>query len=285
MATRLLCLLATILCLPGCPADLDVAPAQVTVDGFELRTTAGQGAATTAITEVWAFVNDAFIGVFPLPATIPVYALGTVDLRLEAGIRQDGRSITPDIYPFYTPFSQSIDLQSGVTRSLGTLSIGYRPETEFGFVEGFEEGTPRVFTDVVTGGGGLSLQTDVVRSGGAAGAVELRDSNRLVEIATGRTFSGLERTPVNVWVEADYLSDAPGIFGVIGQQGGIPVRVFDPGFLPRAEWTKIYFNLSSVVVAADVPELRIALSLLLDAERAGGTVYLDNLKLLYLPTP
>jgi hypothetical protein len=68
---------------------------------------------------------------------------------------------------------------------------------------------------------------------------------------------------------------------VIGQQNGFPVRVFDPGFLPRGEWTKIYFNLSPIVGTANLSEFRVALSTLLNNEADAGTVYLDNMKLLY----
>lgn len=280
---RFLTLLLSSLLLTACPADVEVLPALVTVDGFALTTADGQGAPTTAITEVWAFADDEFIGVFPLPARIPVFRVGEVTLRLEAGIHQDGRSVTPDIYPFYTPHIRTLRLSSNTTEPLGTLPIRYRPETVFGFVEGFEAGSPRVFTEVLSGSGGITLQTEVVRSGAAAGAIELTDSNRLVEVATERTFSGLAELPVNVWLEADFRGGAPGVFGVVGQRGGLPVRVFDPGFLPRPEWTKIYFNLGSVVAAADLPELRVALSTLLGAGETSGTVYLDNLKLLYLP--
>ncbi|NJB87509.1 hypothetical protein GGR26_003289 [Lewinella marina] len=280
---RSLLLLLPVLWFTSCPPDLEVPPALVTVEGFELSVDNGQGAATTDITEVWAFADGEFLGVFPLPARIPVFRLGQVTLRLEAGIRQDGRSVTPDIYPFYTPFVRTLELSSNATVNLGRLPIRYRPETVFGFVEGFEAGTPRVFTDRLAGNGELSVQTEVVRSGAAAGAISLADSNRLVELATFRTYGGLNELPINVWLEVDYLSDAPAVFGVVGEQGGLPVRVFDPGFLPRAEWTKIYFNLSSVVGAADVNEVRIALSALLGPELERGTVYLDNLKLLYLP--
>ncbi len=278
---RILPLLLLALLFSSCPADLEVAPATLTVTDFELTTTAGEGAATTAITEVWAFADEEFIGVFPLPARIPILKVGATDIRLEAGIRQDGRSVTPDIYPFYAPYSRTLDLVSGQTTALGLLPTRYRDGAVFGFIEDFEPDRNRVFTQFLAGSSALSPQREVVRSGAAAGALELADTNRLVELASAETFANLNQLPVNVWLEADYLSDAPGLFGVIGQRDGRTVRVFDPGFLPRGGWTKIYFNLGPVIGSADLSELRIALSVLLDAERTAGTVYLDNLKLLY----
>ncbi len=278
---RLLPLLLLALLLSSCPADLELTPAFLTVTDFELTTQVDEGAPTTAITEVWAFADEEFIGVFPLPARIPVLRVGSTEIRLEAGIRQDGRSVTPDIYPFYTPYARTLDLVGGQVTALGVLPIRYRNETVFGLIEDFELDRNRTFTQPIAGSSFLVPQGAVVRSGAAAGAISLADTNRLVELASAQTFVNLNEVPINVWLEADYRSDAPGVFGVIGQRDALTVRVFDPGFLPRDAWTKIYFNLGPVVGSADLNEFRIALSVLLDAELTGGTVYLDNLKLVY----
>ena len=269
------------LSLCSCPPDLDEAPTYVLVDGFELATAPGEGAPTADIREVWAFADGEFIGVFPLPARIPVFRSGPVNLRLEAGIRQDGRSVTPDIYPFYAPVERTLEMVPDATLSLGTLTVGYRDGTTFGFVEDFEPGSPRIFTDVLTPGNAIRVQTETVRSGVAAGAIELADSSRLFEAATAQTFRDLNTVPINVWLEVDFLADAPTLFGVIGPQNVGTTRVFDPGFLPRPAWTKIYFNLGPVIGSANLDELRVALSSLLPDDLTAGTVYLDNVKLLY----
>lgn len=266
----------------SCPADFDSEPVFVTVTGFELSTGAGEGAATSDITEVWAFAEGDFLGVFPLPARIPLVRQGEVTLRLEAGIRQDGRSVTPDIYPFYTPVERSVTLVPGEILDFGILPIRYRAATIFGFIEDFEPGRSRVFTEQLVGQGGLVPQSTVVFSGGVAGRLSLTADNNLVELASAELLRDLNEIPINVWLEVDYLSDVPVVFGVVGQQLGSPVRVFDPGFLPRGEWTKIYFNLSPVIGAADLAELQVALSALLPPELTEGNLFLDNVKLLYL---
>lgn len=258
--------------LCGCPPDLEVAPATVTIDGFDLTTEPGQGGPTAAITEVWVFAEDDFLGVFPLPARIPVFSVGPTRLRFEAGVHRDGRSVTPDVYPFYAPVSRSVELTSAQTTDLGTLPLTYLSEARFAFVEGFE-GEP-IFPVVV--------QDEVVRSGGAAGAVVLTDSSALQEITTLRQFSDLNRVPITVWLEVDYLSEAGGVFGVVGSRGGESIRQFDPGFRARTEWTKLYFDLSPVIGSADLDALSVSLSLLLPNDRERASVYLDNLKLLYL---
>ena len=279
---RLLAFCLMLLTLTACPPDLETDPTFVTVEGFTLTTADREGAATQDITEIWAFANNTFIGVFPLPARIPLFSPGPVELRLEAGIRQDGRSVTPEPYPFYAPAVRNLTLESGTTIDLGDLPIRYRSDATFAFIEDFEPFTERVFTDLINGQGALVVQREVVRSGGAAGAVSLTDTSRLVELATGQTFSELSRIPINVWLEADYLSTAPAVFGVIGVANGASVRQFDPGFLPRGQWTKIYFNLGPIIGSSGLNDLQVSFSALLPEDRSEGTVYLDNLKLLYL---
>ncbi|MGB3802325.1 MAG: lipoprotein [Lewinella sp.] len=273
--------LLLLLLLTACPEDLENEPAYLLIDGIDLVAGNGEGAGTTDIREVWAFVDGEFIGAFPLPGRIPVFKLGEVTVHLEAGVRQDGRSVTPDIYPFYTSVERTLNLAGGDQIEIGRPKIRYRDNTVFGFVEDFESGTPQVFTDVAGNGPGIRQQTDVVRSGNAAGAITLTDSSRIFEAATGTVFSGLNTVPINVWLEVDFLAEAPTLFGVIGASANSGVRVFDPGFLPRSEWTKIYFNLGPVIGSANLEELRVALSSRLPDDLANGTVYLDNLKLLY----
>ncbi|WP_116108625.1 hypothetical protein [Lewinella sp. IMCC34191] len=280
MRRPLLTLLLPLL-LMACPEDLENEPAYLLVDGFELVTAGGEGAGTEDIREVWAFADGEFMGVFPLPGRIPIFQLGEVTIRLEAGVHQDGRSVTPEIYPFYTAVERTVTLMGGEQIEIGRPQIRYRDRTVFGFVEDFESGEPQIFTDVAGGRGNWRVQSDVVRSGNAAGAIMLTDSNRLFEAATNTTFRDLNAPPINVWLEVDFLSEAPTLFGVLGTGGNAGVRVFDPGFVPRTSWTKIYFNLGPVIGSAGLGELRIALSSLLPDDLAGGTVYLDNLKLLY----
>lgn len=274
------CGLLLLLLFTGCPADREIAPAFVLVQDFRLETP-NLGAATEDITEVWVFTDNTFIGAFPLPARIPVPQVGTTELRLEAGVRQNGISTTPEIYEFYTPVNRSLELVPGETIDLGVLEIGYRADVRFAVFENFEPGVVRVFTDQVVGTATLEASTERVRSGEFSGRLLLNADDRLVEIASEELLEGLTDVRPYVWLELDYLSDVPVVWGVTGNLGIEPIRVFDPGFNPRDGWTKIYFNLSEIIVRSTLEEYQLIFSaLLLDAEEE-GTLYLDNIKLLY----
>jgi hypothetical protein len=279
---QLFFLLSALLFLTGCPPDLEVAPAFILVEDFNF-TVAGNGPETTDITEVWAFFDDdnSFIGAFPLPARIPINALGSQNIRLEAGVRQNGISATPDIYEFYTPVTRTLDLVPGEAIDLGVLPITYRSDVKTAVFEDFEIGTNRAFTDVVIGEATFTRVEDVVRSGNFSGRLQLNEDEPLIELATFQQLQGLIDVRPYVWLELDFRSEAPVVWGVTGNRGIENVRVFDPGFSPRNEWTKIYFNLSEVIVLANLDEFQLILSALLPPNVTEAEVYLDNIKLLY----
>lgn len=273
-------LVAALLTLTGCPPDTDLIPAFVTVERFELSTP-GQGEPTTDIPEVWVFADAEFIGVFGLPARIPVPRAGSTQLRFEPGVRQNGVSAAPEPYDFYTPVNRTLDLAAGETTDLGVLPITYKPEVRFAIFETFEPGVVRAFTDVVNGSSSLAPTQELVRSGDFSGKIALTADDPVFEVASTDRFFDLTATRRYVWLEMDFLSAAEGRIGVSGSDGLTTPSIFDPGFRPRGEWTKIYFNVTDIIVDLRLDPVQINLATILPPGVTEGNVYLDNIKLLH----
>lgn len=265
---------AALLPLVACGPDIEQIPAYVEIEGLEL---ASDGLpVSTDITEVWVFADDAFVGAFPLPARVPVHKADTTVLRFEAGVRQNGISSLPEIYPFYTKPTRTLILQPGTTTQLGTLTLRYRDDAQFAFVEGFEDGQDRVFTDLRRGARGFERITDGVRSGNFAGRLRLDEDNEVVELGSAEIFQDLRLSPrtASVWLEIDYRSNTSGIFG-FNQQ-------YEPGFFARDAYQKIYFNLSDLALNIEQNGLQLYFSSLLPAGQTEAEVVLDNVRLLHL---
>jgi hypothetical protein len=276
----LLSLLLSGLSFPGCSPDVEITPAFVTLDGFDLQTPT-IGAATSDITEVWVFADDDYIGAFPLPARIPVLKAGATTMQFIPGVRQNGVTATPDIYPFYSEVVRTLDLRPAETIALGTPTIGYKPEARFSINEGFEAGFPREFTIRVFGDTIILPSQDRVLSGQFSGKIPLTADAPLLEMSSTETFSDLLANSPSVWLEVDFLSDAFINWGVTGFDGQRPIRNFDPITRPRTEWTKIYFNLTEIVVRSNLDEINLNFSALLPDGVTSGDVYLDNIKLIH----
>ncbi len=265
-------------------------PGYVVVEPFQFSANpASQGSSSSKITEVWVSSGPDFLGVFALPATVPVLKTGLQPLTFQAGIKDNGIGALPEIYPFYAPFNLEVDLQPNGTTTIRP-AIQYLPETKFAFIENFE-GADHIFRTLRIGGPGQAMQlsTDNPFEGQACGLVTLDSTQAIAEIATWRVFNNLNSASPFVYLEMDYKSEAPVLVGLVGYRNGgsaAGIAVYEAGFLPKETWNKIYFNLSKVifdnrfdayqvVIQAAIPVRNGAL------ERKTARVWLDNVKLVH----
>lgn len=270
--------------LTGCSwlgAGEEDIPAYLYIEPFQPQiNTEVYGSGSHRVTEGWLTVDGLFLGAYDLPARVPVLATGSRQVRIEAGIRENGIARTPDIYPFYAPFTTTVELQPNLTDTIRP-TLRYLPETKVAFIEDFEADRPRVFTRQLLGTTGLEVQQAVVFEGRGAGRITLTPQQPVVELATEDSYTDLLTNNAFVYLEVNYRATAPVVFGLVGTEGADPPRFFDPGFAARDSWNKIYFNLGPVIFNSRLDRYRLALQAFLPEGQASAEIYLDNLKLLY----
>lgn len=266
-------------------------PSYVHVDRVSVTTTnASQGSSSATITEAWLFVDDQFLGAYDIPFTAPILTGGPTRVRLEAGIRDNGISATPEIYPFYEPVALEPNLEPNRTDSF-SLTFRYREETEFALMENYETGLT-VFQEVITGTSAnrMVARSEAAFEGQMGGLIELTEAGPAAELASTRRFRDLQTSGIPVYLEMNYRSEAPTQFGILGFASGseIPVDArYVAGFRPSDEWKKIYFNLSEAVANTDGDEYKLILQTSLPTRNDGtytrnsAQVRIDNLKLLH----
>jgi len=104
-----------------------------------------EGSAFQAISDVWVYINPEgsegsdLLGVFPLPATIPVLEEGKTSLTIQAGVKLNNQTANRSIYPFFRSNQQTIDLVAGETVKLNPV-ISYKPpaQVRFDLINDFE---------------------------------------------------------------------------------------------------------------------------------------------------
>jgi hypothetical protein len=284
-----LALLALMSCDIINPAE-DI-PGYIYVTEFQLTTSPGlHGSASERITDVWLNVDGDFAGAYTLPALIPILGVGAQrELVLQAGIKENGINATPDIYPYYNDFRLTLELRPNEVDTIRP-AIRYSDFTRFAFIEDFESSS-HIFQDVRLGRADqMQISNVEVFEGLASGRIRLDSLNPVLEVATNVRFNDLIARDPRVFLELNYKSDVPVVFGIIGNQpGGLPINEvvrFEPGFLPKDEWNKIYFNLSTMILESSQPEIQIVLQAfipILDGgfSRTQADVWLDNIKLVH----
>ncbi|MFP4469699.1 MAG: hypothetical protein ACLFPE_03390 [Bacteroidales bacterium] len=260
---------------PGIPAFLQM-------DTIGLSTDYGtQGSDSHNITDVWVFANGATVGVFEMPVTFPVLLDGEANLRLEAGIKLNGISTSRINNPFFEPVV--IDNFNFIPDSIIHLNptVEYRESVEFPWIEDFED--PSVSLDTSN----LRGDADIHRSGpqqafegSHSGIIQLGGELLTFEAATFEAYTlPVDGSPV--MLEMNYKNDIPFVVGIFEQT---PMEILKKEIMylnPSEDWNKIYINFTNHVLESNPGTVFKVFYRAGVSEDDSGTIYLDNIKLMY----
>ncbi len=248
----------TFISLSGCEIinPTEDTPSYIKINKFTLNPTRNAtetyGSASHNITDAWVFANGKRIGVFELPATIPILEKDATEISIYGGVFADGMKTARFPYAFYTPFDQKVNLIPGEVIEIQP-EVKFLPNLKFplDINEDFATGR-REFQ--VTGAGAykLDINTDVLTdfpfADGAVGVIYANPAAAEPAIIES-TFN--EKLPADgraVFLEFDYKATLDFKVGVIVTKSGVTIR--DPNFLnvlKRDSWNKIYLNLTDEV--------------------------------------
>lgn len=262
------------------PSDI---PSYIHIDSIGLTTNYfTQGTNSHKITDAWVYVDQNLLGVYELPATLPILASGTHEIDIKAGIMIDGIASSRGTYPFYTVYTQNVNL---IKDSIVTMKpvVTYYPVTLFTWMEDFE--STGIKLSVPSAYKTLDTLVTVNQSQGAFEG----NSEELYLLNSSSAFictSDTVSLPVDgriVYLEMNYKSE-----NTVGV-GVVPIGLntfFNPDTVlqikPSASWNKIYVDLTSVVgVYPNAIGFKIFLGGYLDPGVTNPHMYFDNFKLIH----
>lgn len=225
-------------------------PSFVYIDQYSFSTGPGEGTDSEKITEVWAYANDQVIGVFDLPANIPILEQGNTNLSFFAGIKNNGISSTRIKYPFY----------AGVyhTKNLTALSVDtIRPE--FTYLDGVEieqrdyDGNTPSMIPLSSNQGELSMlsNNDFVFEGERCGYYVLQAGDVFMSFKDDQNLN-LE-SGVITFLELNYSCNSRFAVGLISNESGVDKKKLAVVINPTTNatgvpvWNKIYIDLGLIV--------------------------------------
>ncbi|MBK8497610.1 MAG: hypothetical protein IPL52_02035 [Flavobacteriales bacterium] len=273
-----LLLLPLVACTKG-----DGVPAYLEIPAVEVVTTTAQGSATSKITDAWVSIDEKLLGVWELPAHIPVLAAGLHTINVAPAIKRNGTYDDRLRYPFYTMWNGAVDLiREGST--VVTPQTSYIAQAEF-WIEGFED----AFTQFnVTSDSDTTLNRYIpgenpgmpFLENSPCGGFVLDPAHPHMRIYTDENY---EANGNAVFLELDYRSDVTIAVGVLYSAGGISytndyIYLAPTGSNGVAPWNKIYIDLSPVFNTA-IAERDLYLVAELPTGASAAQVYIDNFKL------
>lgn len=261
-------------------------PSYIYIPEFQLNTNSSQGTNAHKITDVWVTVGTEFLGVYPLPALVPILAQGDQDITLEAGIKENGIAATGVAYPFYQSFQTKRALEAGKVDTLRP-AVSYQSNTKFTLLESFESNT-HAFRTLRVGNDFNRIQ--IVSEGafqGNSARLMVNKENPAVEIATNQIFNNPGAQGVSVFLEVNYKAEAPVLFGIVGYKNGLASAAeYRAGFAAKEDWNKIYFNLTPLLAGTTYDTYQVVFQTVLPSQnnvftQEKATIWLDNIKLVH----
>lgn len=275
-----------LLFLTACAPE-DITPSWLVISSIELSTDeAKEGVNSSNITDAWVFMDGQPLGVFSLPARIPILAEGQHDFIIYAGIKDNGISASRLRYPFYKRYEVNLQLTKGEELTIAP-TVTYASNVQFELLEGFESLGIRFKSDTAVSDTsmnviGKSQYPDLVNYGNSCAVVALSETNATYMGSTSADFNLPQNEPV--YVEMDYLNDntislgviAKNVFGSVQYPPLVTVNAQSP---PDWKWKKIYINVTgNVNFDRDATGHGIYLISHLDDAATAASIYLDNIK-------
>ncbi len=264
-------------------------PAYLNIETIDVTSSGEEGSSSSNITDAWVYVNNEFLGAFPLPARIPVLEEGEKSVTIFPGVKVNGISSSRNIYPFYQEFEGEFNFAPTEDLTINP-TLTYGENAIFQLVEDFETTNHLFFTD-------LDGDTETFFEGntdagfeGGSGMATLREDHLTVSAATN--FITTFPDPVTAYVsflEMDFKTDVNFNVGLLGyDQGGTQIYFnYERTVVKTDEWKKIYFDMKvPLQEAAQTPGIgsyQIVLFGQLSSEALDtmpeAKIYVDNVKL------
>jgi hypothetical protein len=244
---------------------------------------------TQDIRDVWVYVDNEYIGAYPLPCSIPILKEGKHKIDLRPGIIYNGMNNMREEYSFYTSYIDTLDLKPGEEIRVGKQNIMYNSnKCNIPFKETFESyfvnfrqadvvaEEPKTMT---------VIRNDSVAYGSNCGAIYFEEGGHNKYISVDSIYCN---NPLGLILEIDYSSNIPFEIGLYGRSSSAEankyisaVRLTPPA---NNQWQKSYIILTKVWDALGYPlNFHIYLEAFNPNDTKNSFVHVDNIKVVHFP--
>jgi len=266
------------ICIFSCDKNENIQeiPSYISVSEINLVTNSNQGSNTHKITDIWLYVNDQFAGAYELPSTIPLLHKDTNNIKIFAGIKDNGISSTRVRYHFYKSFEKNVFL---VEDSIVNIQPSFR-YTDNAIVE-FEnfEGVGTNIDTTLNSEVDFEIKTENENNFAYA---HISGDYLKFEAATD-DFENLPQQGSPVYLEVDYQSNHTALIGAYINN---PTSVINRDLVwisPKEEdWNKIYINMTKTVSEAlGNNSIKFYINVFRTDTTKEAWIKFDNLKIIY----
>ncbi|MFK8008588.1 MAG: hypothetical protein AB8H03_19675 [Saprospiraceae bacterium] len=271
----------------SCDLKKEPIPAYIHIEPFTINSSSNEGTKEHQITDAW--VSDAgtgdFLGVYELPATVPIIADGNTKLIIAPGILENGIRATPNIYSLMTSYEAEINLAPSVIDTIQP-DTKYGSRVEFRYKQDFETTNP--LNEILDTTILLETKTfiDPLAFEGSSVGFTLDEDNPRMEVAIS-DFMELETKGDLTVMEMHYKNEGILQVALLGYEdlNVTPVLTYFLALNPQSDWNKVYVNLTNQLVGygSRFKHFKILFGAQLPEGETTSTYLIDNIKVLELP--
>lgn len=270
-----------LLCLISCNwmEFKNLEPAVIKIATVKVQNPAANPENFHGVQDLWVFLDDVYIGTYPIPMDIPLLESGTERvIRIFPGIREFGIRARTEIYNLMDPFSVQTDLQEGGAYTF-TPVFKYKQNIRAEFFEDFENSNQ--FTNDLD----QDKTNHIIRSSSSSqegnfSGLMVNDAAHPVTEAGTNSF----RIPPSAYLELSFRATHDFNLGVNTVNGPNPNKNYFLGLKATATWKKVYIPFREVIGQ----NTELMYQLLVRTELGpppvtADTVFLDFIKIISLP--
>tara|TARA_B110000238_G_C16080956_1_gene419411 strand:- start:89 stop:943 length:855 start_codon:yes stop_codon:yes gene_type:complete len=259
----------------SCSKENSSTPAYVEINNVNLLTDPNFGESTENITDIWFYVDDILQGVYEIPVQFPILEKGTKNIRIRAGVKANGISSTRIQYPFYSSYTDTIELNEDE-------SISISPEFTYNntyqaIIEDFES-SGTIIDSTLNSEIDFSIISEDQENYYAYAKIDTPNIN--FEVSTQDLILPQQGAPV--YLEIDYKCSTEFLVGVYVNYSQNVEKKELIWVTSKEDWNKIYINLTQTISESIGAE---SFKVFLNMRRMGSSyseeISFDNVKILY----
>jgi hypothetical protein len=225
-------------------------PGYIIIEDYNYQVEINEGSESHKITEIWAYANNQIVGVYDLPAKIPVLTSGNTTMSFFAGIKSNGLSSMRLKYPFFEGETREMNIQPLKFDTI-VPSFGYFDNLLF--VEKDFDGNTPTMVSMSGNQAEVSMEDnpEFVFEGERCGYYKLESGEVKLLIKDDQNHA---LTAGNtVFLELDYSCNNMFSIGLISRESGVDNKNLAVIVNPTTEgvgnpiWNKIYIDLGLIV--------------------------------------
>ncbi|MCF8258722.1 MAG: hypothetical protein K9J06_14295 [Flavobacteriales bacterium] len=257
-------------------------PAFLRMESYSITTTSAQGYPVHSLTDAWVYHNEELIGVYELPASIPVLAEGPTQLRIQPGMRVSGQVGQRSSHPFLNDLTPTIPLFPD-SQTVYNPTVTYKDSAVFKWLESFEDtGLSLNATD--QNQGVLTRVQGAEAFAGQSLKMTLSGDQLLMECATALAYT-LKKAGAPIILELSYRNNNQLYIGLISTTltGPRQTTIMALNASPDV-WKHVYVNVGETVSSSTLANAvghQVFFGFIRD-EGLEGEAYaiIDNIKLI-----